>query len=54
MTITFLIAAAGILCALIAVGHSVVTAPVGYQDEAGFHAGVPNPCSDDSLLENPS
>ena len=54
MTITFLIAAIGILCALIFVGHAVATAPVGYEDEGGFHAGVANPCSDDSLLENPS
>ncbi len=54
MTITFLIAAVGILCALIVVVHSVATAPVGYQDETGFHAGVPNPCSDDLFLENPS
>ena len=54
MTITLCMAAIGILFALIVVVHSVATAPVGYQDETGFHAGAPNPCGDDSLLENPS
>jgi len=54
MTITTFIAAVGILCALVVVAHSVAPAPVGYQDESGFHTGVPNPCSDDSFLENPS
>ena len=54
MTITLYMVAVGILCAFIVVVHSVATAPVGYQDETGFHAGAPNPCGDDSLLENPS
>jgi len=54
MTATILMTAIGILFALIIIAHSVLTAPVGYQDDGGFHVGVQNQDGEDMFLENPS
>jgi hypothetical protein len=44
MTFSFLLTVAGIAAvgALITMLYAVVSAPFGYQDETGFHFGVPD------------
>jgi hypothetical protein len=50
LIVTLAIVAAGLITELVAANQ----APFGFQDEAGFHFGNPNPCPRVWELENPS